>query len=140
MTVACAAAALGQILLRHGMQQVGPLETWQPWAVVSFLGRAITNPSVVLGTVLNAVFYLFFLAALSWTEVTVVLPLTALEYLFAAVLSVLILKETVPGRRWLGIALVIGGVILVGLSESAPGQAAGRTGTSERSSSNVHPG
>jgi drug/metabolite transporter (DMT)-like permease len=127
MTIACAAAAVGQILLRHGMQQVGPLESWEPLALASFLGRAMTNASVVLGTILNAVFYVLFLAALSWSEVTVVLPLTALEYGFAAVLSVIILKEAVPGLRWGGIALVIGGVILISLSEArsaAPGEPA----------------
>jgi hypothetical protein len=56
MTIACVAAAVGQIFLRHGMQQVGPLESWEPLALASFLGRGMTNASVVLGTILNAVF------------------------------------------------------------------------------------
>ena len=135
MTVACAAAAVGQILLRHGMQQVGPLETWEPLALVSFLGRAVTNVSVVLGTALNAVFYLLFLAVLSWSEVTVALPLTALEYLFAAALSVMILREAVPGLRWAGIALVIGGVILIGLGEARSGPPGERMEDIERRAS-----
>ena len=122
MTIACA-AAMGQVLVRHGMQQVGALESWAPVTLASFLWRAMTNVSVVGGTVLNAVFYVLFLAVLSWAEVTVALPLTALEYLFAAVLSVMILKEAVPGLRWAGIALVIGGVILIGLSQTRRGQA-----------------
>jgi len=79
MTMACAAAAVGQILLRHGLQQVGPLESWGPMALASFLWRAMSNASVVGGTVLNAVFYVLFLVVLSWSEVTVALPLTALE-------------------------------------------------------------
>ena len=141
MTVACVAAAFGQILLRHGMQQVGSLETWEPLALASFLGRGATNVSVVLGTVLNALFYFLFLVVLSWSEVTVALPLTALEYLFAAVLSVMILKEAVPGLRWAGIALVIGGVIMIGLSEaktSPPGEPAGSI--ERRASSGTHQG
>src|SRR5712691_6363768 len=133
MTIACAAAAAGQILVRHGMQQVGPLESWEPMALTRFLGRAMTNVSVVAGTVLNAVFYVLFLAVLSWSEVTVALPLTALEYLFAAILSVMILKEAVPGLRWAGIVLVIGGVILIGLSDTRPGPAGEPAGSIERS-------
>ena len=56
MTIACVVAAVGQIFLRHAMQQVGPLESWEPLALASFLGRGMTNASVVLGTILNAVF------------------------------------------------------------------------------------
>ncbi len=136
MTMACAAAAVGQILLRHGLQQVGPLESWGPMALASFLWRAMSNASVVGGTVLNAVFYVLFLVVLSWSEVTVALPLTALEYLFAAVLSVVILKEAVPGLRWAGIILVIGGVVLIGLSEGGRGRAGEPAGSLEGSAPN----
>jgi drug/metabolite transporter (DMT)-like permease len=117
MIVACAAAAGGQILVRRGMQQVGELDSWAPLHVLHFFWHALTNPYVVAGTAGNALFYFLFVAVLSWTDVTVALPLTALEYAFAAVLSVLILKEVVPPLRWTGIALVILGVILIGADQ-----------------------
>jgi drug/metabolite transporter (DMT)-like permease len=44
--------------------------------------------------------------------------MTAIEYGFAALLAVLILKEVVSPLRWTGIALVVGGVILIALSGS----------------------
>ena len=113
MTIAAASAAVGQILIRRGMQQVGGLENYAPLALVSYFWHALCNPYVLLGTVLNAVFYFLFLAALSWTDVTVVLPMTAIEYAMAAALAVMILKEKVPAMRWTGIALVIIGVILI---------------------------
>jgi drug/metabolite transporter (DMT)-like permease len=113
MTLAAAAAALGQILIRRGMQEVGSLEHYAPMALLSYFGSALSNADVVLGTILNAVFYFLFLAALSWTDLTVALPLTALEYGIAAVLAVVMLKEVVPPLRWAGIVLVVLGVILV---------------------------
>jgi drug/metabolite transporter (DMT)-like permease len=113
MTIAAASAAVGQILVRRGMQQVGSLENYAPLALASYFWQALCNPYVILGTVLNAVFYFLFIAALSWTDVTVVLPMTAIEYAMAAVLAVMILKEKVPAMRWTGIALVIFGVILI---------------------------
>lgn len=113
MTLATVAAAFGQILVRRGMQQVGSLEDYAPLALAGYFWQALTNPNVVSGTVLNAVFYFLFLAALSWTDVTVALPMTALEYGFAAILAVLMLREQVPPVRWMGIALVIAGVILI---------------------------
>jgi drug/metabolite transporter (DMT)-like permease len=126
MTVACAAAAVGQILVRRGMQQVGALERWAPRELLAYFWRALTNPFVAAGTVGNALFYFLFLGVLSWTEVTVALPMTALEYAIAAVLSVLILKEAVPPLRWAGITLVILGVALIGFEQ----------GQSERAHSN----
>jgi hypothetical protein len=47
----------------------------------------------------------------------------------------MILKEAVPGLRWAGIALVIGGVILVGLSEAKPGPPGEPAGGFERRAS-----
>ncbi|HXB56070.1 MAG TPA: DMT family transporter [Vicinamibacteria bacterium] len=131
MTLACASAAVGQILVRYGMQQVGSLERWAPLDLVAYFVRAAANPYVIGGTLMNAIFYLLFLAVLSWSEVTVALPLTALEYAFAAVLGVVILKEAVPALRWLGIALVIGGVVLIGLAESGPRGSGDPTGKEE---------
>lgn len=113
MTIAAAAAAFGQIFVRQGMQQVGSLEQYAPVALLSYFGHAMVNPYVMLGTLLNAVFYALFLAALSWTDVTVVLPMTALEFGMAAILAVMILKEAVPTLRWAGIVLIIVGVILI---------------------------
>jgi bacterial/archaeal transporter family protein len=116
MTIATMSAAYGQILVRRGMLQVGSLENYAPWPVITYFWHALCNPYVIGGTVLNAVFYFLFLAALSWTGVTVVLPMTAIEYGFAALLAVSLLKESVPPARWIGIALVIVGVILIARS------------------------
>jgi drug/metabolite transporter (DMT)-like permease len=113
MIVATGSAAVGQILVRRGMLQVGPLEDYAPEALVVYFWNAACNPYVIGGTILNTVFYVLFLAALSWTDVTVALPLTAIEYAFAAFLAVMILKETVSPVRWAGVALVIVGVILI---------------------------
>ncbi len=113
MTIAAASAALGQILVRRGMQQVGSLENYAPLALAAYFWHALCNLNVILGTILNAVFYFLFLAALSWTEVTVALPMSAIEYCFAAFLAIMILKENVSPMRWAGIILVVIGVILI---------------------------
>ncbi len=113
MIVATGSAAVGQILVRRGMQQVGSLENYAPLALVGYFWNAACNPYVIGGTILNTVFYVLFLAALSWTEVTVALPMTAIEYAFAAFLAVMILKEAVSPLRWAGVALVIFGVLLI---------------------------
>ena len=113
MTVATLSAALGQILVRRGMQQIGSLETYAPMALLAYFGHAACNLNVIMGTALNTVFYVLFLAALSWTDVTVALPMTAIEYGFAAFLAIIMLKEQVPPMRWIGIVMDILGVVLI---------------------------
>jgi drug/metabolite transporter (DMT)-like permease len=113
MTIAALSAAFGQILVRRGMLQVGSLENYAPWPLIAYFWHALCNPYVIGGTILNAVFYFLFLATLSWTGVTVALPMSAIEYGFAALMAVTILKESVPPVRWAGIALVVIGVILI---------------------------
>ena len=113
MTIAAASAAYGQILVRRGMLQIGSLENYSPLPLALYFWHALCNPFVIGGTILNAIFYFLFLAALSWTDVTVALPMTAIEYAFAAFLAVALLKEQVPAVRWVGIALVVIGVILI---------------------------
>jgi len=115
MIGACVSASIGQILVRRGMLQVGELSGWSPRYLAGYFWHALTNPWVIAGTVGNALFYFLFLAVLSWAPVAVALPLTALEYAIAAVLGILFLREPVPPLRWAGIALVIAGVLLIGL-------------------------
>jgi drug/metabolite transporter (DMT)-like permease len=136
MSAACLAAAFGQILVRRGMLEVGPLQSYAPLDLISYFGHALVNPNVIGGTVLNAAFYFLFLAALSWTEVTVALPLTALEYAAAAVLSVLILKEAVPPLRWAGISLVILGVVII--SYASPAERTGAPGPTGKEATHEH--
>jgi drug/metabolite transporter (DMT)-like permease len=119
MIIASAATAGGQILIRRGMQDIGSLENYAPLALVSYFGGALMNPYVIGGTILNGVFYFLLIASLSWADVTVALPFTALEYGFAAVLAITILQEVVPPLRWAGIVLVIVGVVLITASGEA---------------------
>ncbi len=116
MTIAGLAAAFGQILVRRGMLEIGSLENYAPWPLITYFWHALCNPYVISGTILNAAFYFLFLAALSWTGITVVLPMTAIEYGFATLLAVTLLKESVPPVRWIGIAMIVIGVILVARS------------------------
>jgi len=119
--IATLSGAIGQILMRRGMQIVGPLESYAVLDIIQYLWHAIAQPYVIGGTILSGIFFFALLTALGWTDLTVAFPLTSLEYVFAAILAVFILKERVPALRWLGIGLVIAGVILISAS-SGEGQ------------------
>ena len=135
MTIASAATATGQILIRRGMQAMGSLETYAPLALIAYFVQALSHPYVIAGTVLNAVFYFLLLTTLSWTGVTIAVPLSALEYGFAAVLAVAILQEQVPPLRWLGIMLVVLGILLISLG---PGETDAHIGPHRVGTENRH--
>jgi drug/metabolite transporter (DMT)-like permease len=50
------------------------------------------------------------MTALSWADLTYVLPATSLGYVLLALVARFVLHEHVSPLRWLGIALITGGV------------------------------
>lgn len=101
--------ALGDVSLSFGMKRVGAISL-ERWAQAF---TALANPWVILGILLLLAFFAAYLTALSWADLTYVLPATAIGYVLVALLSVWLLNETVTPMRWLGILLVSAGVAFV---------------------------
>ena len=99
-------AALGDSLLSYGMKQVGNVSLRH----VGSLLLAITNPWVALGILLLLGFFSCYMSALSWADLTYVLPASSLGYVLLALIARFALHEHVTVTRWLGIALVSSGV------------------------------
>ena len=108
-------ASVGEGLLKMGMTKVGASNL----AGVRFVLGAAGNVHVLMGTLLMTIFFALYALALSWADLSFVLPLTAASYLFGALFAKYILHETVTPIKWLGTALIILGVIAVGLGERA---------------------
>jgi drug/metabolite transporter (DMT)-like permease len=71
---------------------------------------AVLNPWVAVGIVLLLAFFAAYMNALSWADLTYVLPATSLGYVLLALVAKFALHEQVSPMRWLGIALISGGV------------------------------
>ncbi len=99
-------AAAGDSLLSHGMKQVGAVSL-QHWTSVIF---AIWNPSVALGILLLLGFFISYTTALSWADLTYVLPATSLGYVLLALIARFFLHEQITPARWIGILLISAGV------------------------------
>lgn len=102
-------ASTGDTSLSYGMKHVGAISLAR-W---SELFAAVLNPWVALGIVLLLGFFAAYLSALSWSDLTYVLPATSLGYVLLALLSVWLLGEKVSVSRWIGILLVSSGVGIV---------------------------
>ena len=99
-------AAAGDAMLSHGMKQIGNISLNHLQGVIF----AILNPWVAIGILLLLAFFATYMTALSWADLTYVLPATSLGYVLLALVAKFILHEHVSPLRWLGIALITGGV------------------------------
>jgi len=111
--VATILGGTGHVLLAKGMRSVGDLTEAGGDRVVAMIGRAIGSPWLLIGVALQAA---FFLMLLSRADVSLVLPMTAIDYVTVVVLAGALLGEPVTAARWAGIALIVGGVFLVSRS------------------------
>ncbi|HZY63900.1 MAG TPA: EamA family transporter [Edaphobacter sp.] len=99
-------ASVGDTLLSHGMTQVGPVSLQH----LGLLLVALKNPWVICGILMLLGFFASYLTALSWADLTFVLPSTAFGYVVVALLSRFWLHEHISVYRWLGILLIVCGV------------------------------
>jgi drug/metabolite transporter (DMT)-like permease len=108
--------SVGNVLLRKGMMQVGEVESFSVPALFHIFIRGVTNLTVVSGVALDALFFVCLLVALSWTEVSVVMPITAIGYVTTTVAAKIILHEDISSLRWAGTLAIVVGCMLVGKS------------------------
>ena len=88
------------------MKQVAIVSLAHPFAIV----LAILNPWVALGIIFLLAFMACYLSALSWADLTYVLPATSIGYVIMTLIAKFLLHEQVSSMRWLGIALITAGV------------------------------
>jgi drug/metabolite transporter (DMT)-like permease len=96
-------STMGDFCLKVGMNQVGDISLRQdPLMLV----RAMMNPWVGGGTLILICFFVCFTIALSWADLSYVMPSTALGYVLTTILSSLVLQEYVSVYRWSGVILI----------------------------------
>jgi drug/metabolite transporter (DMT)-like permease len=99
-------AAIGDTFLARGMKQVGNISLHS----LPDLILTVLNPWVALGVFFLIGFFAAYMIALSWADLTYVLPATSLGYVLLALSAKFFLHEQVTPTRWLGIALISAGV------------------------------
>ena len=110
LIIATMAVAAGEALLSSGIKQVGDFSQGE---VLSKLAGMLANRSVLGGILLMALFFLLYSAALSWADLSYVMPLTSLSFLFGSILAKVFLHEQVSGWRWGGTLVIILGIFLI---------------------------
>jgi drug/metabolite transporter (DMT)-like permease len=103
----------GHVLLSKGMRTVPDLTEAPTGLLAGLITRALANPWTLLGVLLQAGFFVMYLTLLSRSDVSKILPMTAVDYIVVALLAQVVLGELVTPGRWAGIGLIVAGVYLV---------------------------
>lgn len=106
----------GQLTLKMGMAHVGRIGTEALVQPLEVALRVASSPLVVAGLALYALGSVAWLTVLSRVPLSFAYPVLALSYAVTPLLAWLLLQENVPSLRWLGIATICVGVLLVARS------------------------
>jgi drug/metabolite transporter (DMT)-like permease len=99
-------APLGDTCLSRGMTLLPTITLAHPATLIA----AVFTPWIAVGIALLIGFFASYLTALSWADLTFVLPATAFGNVIVAFLSRFWLHEPISIQRWIGIVLITVGV------------------------------
>jgi drug/metabolite transporter (DMT)-like permease len=123
LTLAILAQATGNVFLSKGMKQIASASPVGNSDLLALFPRAIESPTLWCGTALLIISFLLFATALSWADLSFVLPTISVEVILTVALADHFLNEPVSPVRWMGTLLISIGVILVAKSGKQTGEA-----------------
>jgi len=97
---------LGDASLSRGMRSLPPISIAHPLTLIG----AVFTPWIGLGIALLIGYFASYLTALSWADLTFVMPATALGNVFVELLAHFWLLERISWMRWAGAILITIGV------------------------------
>lgn len=113
IALAVISQATANTLLSKGMKII---EATSDGFSLFMLLQAMQSPYIWTGIFLLILFFASFLSALSWADLSFVIPATAPVYVLNVVLAYIFLGEPVSTTRWMGSLLIVGGIVLVSFS------------------------
>jgi len=99
-------APLGDSCLSRGMSSLPAITLAHPATLIA----AVFTPWIAVGIALLIGFFASYLTALSWADLTFVLPATAIGNVIVALIARYWLNEPISIQRWIGIVLITVGV------------------------------
>lgn len=113
LLIALVVEAVGVVFLSAGIKQLGGLKEVTTAEISRLLVRGATNRHILMGVLLETMFFGALLYLLSQRDVSLIWPLTALGFVLTALAAKFILREEVSWLRWAGVLLIVAGAALV---------------------------
>ncbi|MHC1742573.1 MAG: EamA family transporter [Syntrophobacteraceae bacterium] len=107
------AEVIGNTCLSAGMKQVASAGFGDGGLSIRMIFFALATPLIWVGIVLLLGYFALFAAALSWADLSFVLPASAFKYILNVAFAGWFLGEPISTGRWAGTVLICIGVMLV---------------------------
>lgn len=118
LLAASAASVIGQFFLKTGADKFGAVKLDGAASLITTAFNILLIPQVMGGIISYAIGLFAYVFALSRMPISVVSPSIAMSYVFAVLMGRFIFGEAVPMTRYVGMGLIVCGVILI-MQESA---------------------
>src|SRR3984957_9979170 len=105
--------SVGNTILSKGMRDAGDLDISHFNALMAGAVRVLTSGTIWLGIAMMLAFMVCHMLVLSWADYSFVMPFSAIAYALVPLLAFLFLHEQVSAARWIGIVLIVLGVVLI---------------------------
>ena len=103
----------GHVFLKAGMNQLGAIA---PGELVSSFPRIFGNPRVLFGLFCYVSSVAGYMVLLSKIDISIAYPfVTSLAYVAIVLVSFFIFRESFSLAKWVGLSLILGGVLLAGV-------------------------
>lgn len=109
--ISVASGVAGQTFLKLGLTRAGGDSSSD--TLFSIIGMIFRSPMVFAGLALYAVGAIAWIAVLRRMDLSYAYPFLALNFVLIALVSQFFLGESIPLVRWLGIAAICAGIVLI---------------------------
>lgn len=103
----------GEMCVSRATKMIGEATDFSPRGIARHVGRAMSVSWMWIAITMMAVAFFALLGMLATDKASFVFPSTAVSYAVGALGGKFFLKEQVTAQRWLGVAVICIGVLLV---------------------------
>jgi len=106
---------INQLFLKSSINAIS-FNVYKPGEIVKFILKIILTPRVWLGFLFTVASLCIWLVVLSRADLNLAFSVDSMHYILIAVASMIFLKEKISLLRWIGISVIVFGIILVTVS------------------------
>jgi drug/metabolite transporter (DMT)-like permease len=123
LLVAFAFEAFGVIKLKEGINKIKGQYASREGTVskakniLNLVGNWFTNKNILLGLLLETIFFVLLQYLLGQRDVSFIWPLTAVSFIMTTLAAEFILHEKVNALRWSGVIVIVLGAALISYGE-----------------------